>query len=209
MVQSVNLCILTRNRALNVTTLHTAMNIHVYCMSKNINLQINFVSDRAGYHKQIKSTSCDRLVFLDYGVSVDVKNVERLLGEFPDGYRVVVAPCVTENVDWDAFKRKTLDSSCTEPANQRALSFDTVASPSKKLVADFVSSSSDGRVVAMDVKPVTRKLREADVPAYKSLDHLKKLGVKIGVLKSCDVTCNFVYECLGNILESVGVVTGP
>lgn len=89
--------------------------------------------------------------------------------------------------------RRRLEGS-KEPVEQRAMSFDTIAIPSKKEASDFVSSSSDGRIVAMDVKFVLKKLRDADT-TYKSLDHLKKLGVKIGVLRSCDIVCNFPYEC--------------
>lgn len=210
MVQSVNLCIVTKNRTLNVTTLHTAMNIHVFCMTNHINLQINFIPDRSAFPKQLKSSSSDRIILVDYGVSTDMDTIEKLVGEFPDGYRTLVVPCVTENVDWDAFKQKTLASS-SEPASQRGLTFDTIASSSssKKQIVDFVSSSSDGKLLAMDVKAVLRKLRDADNVPYKSLDQIKKLGVKIGVLRSSNVTYNFPYECLGNILECSGVVAGP
>lgn len=107
MVQSVMLCIVTRNRALNVMTLHSAMNFHLYCMSRNINLQITFIHDRNLFHKHLKSCSSERIILFDYGVSLSSNSVDKLMGDFPDGYRVVVVPCFTENVDWDAFKKKT------------------------------------------------------------------------------------------------------
>ena len=75
-------------------------------------------------------------------------------------------------------------------------------------ISDFVSSETDCRVFALDCKPVLKKLRDADTQ-FKSFDQLKKLGVKIGVLRSATVTCHYVYECIGNILDSSGVRTGP
>lgn len=207
------LCIVTKNKALNTTTLHSAMNLNMLCMSKGVPLDIHFVTDKSSsLHKLMKSS--DRLVWLDYGVSIDVDTLKKLaLDDFPEGYKVLIAPCVLEGIDWEMFKRKTLAGS-DEPANQRGLKFDTEVTPAPKKygdsIADFVSSSTDGRVFAMDCKPVLKKLRDSDSSSqYKSMDHLKKIGVKIGVLKSCSVLCHYVYESIGNILESSGVRTGP
>ena len=201
----VNMCIVTRNKALNVSALHSAMNLNMYCMSKGIHLEINFVSDKSCMHKHMKS--CDRLIWIDYGTAVDMDTLTKFVEDFPDGYKVLVAPCVLEGVDWTEFKKKTIENS-PEPIHQRGLKFDTVITPTTKQIAEFVSSSTDGRVLAIDTKPVLKKLRDAD-SQYKSLEHLKKNGVKIGVLRSCSVNCNYVYESVGNILESSGVRTAP
>jgi hypothetical protein len=206
----VTLCMTTNNKSIFTTTLHSAMNLNMLCMSKNINLEINFVTDRTGIQKYIKSS--ERLVWLDYGVSIDLETLKRFMDEFPEGYKVLVAPCVTDEIDWDLFKKKTLEGS-DEPVHQRGLRFDTVTTPASKKIndntlADFVSSSTDCRVFAIDCKAVQKKLRDADTP-FKSFEHLKKIGVKIGVLRSCTVLCHYVYESIGNILESSGVRTGP
>ena len=201
----INLCLVTRNKALNVTSLHTAMNLNMYCMSKGIHLEITFVHDRSVIFKQMKN--CDRLIWIDYGTSIDMETLQRMSGDLPDGYKVVIAPCVLEGVDWAMFKKKTIENS-TEPSHQRGLKFDTVVVPTNKQVAEFVSSTSDGRVFAIDTKPVLKKLRDAECQ-YKSMEHLKKLGVKIGVLKECSVTCHYVYESVGNIMESSGVRMSP
>jgi hypothetical protein len=198
----------TKNKALNTTTVHTAMNLNMLCMSQNINLEIHFVADRSGIQKFMKSS--ERLLWLDYGVSIDVDTLKKLATEdFPDGYKVLVAPCVLEGVNWEMFKKKTLEGS-TEPANQRGLAFDTVVVPQKKNapVAEFVSSTTDCRVFSIECKGVLKKLRDADAQ-FKTFDHLKKLGVKIGVLRTSSVLCHYVYESVGNILESSGVRTGP
>lgn len=208
---SVILCMVTKNKAINTTTLHSAMNLNMLCMSNNINLEIHFVTDRSNLHKYIKS-SAERLLWLDYGVSIDVETIKRLaIEDFPEGYKVLVAPCVVEGVDWELFKKKTLEGS-TEPVHQRGLAFDTVTTPASKkfgdTLADFVSSSSDCRVFSMECKAILKKLRDAD-SQFKSFEHLKKIGVKIGVLRSCSVLCHYVYESVGNILDSSGVRTGP
>ena len=200
----------TKNKALNTTTVHTAMNLNMLCMSQNINMEIHFVTDRSGIQKFMKSS--ERLLWLDYGVSIDVDTLKKLATEdFPDTYKVLVAPCVLEGVNWEMFKTKTLEGS-TEPVNQRGLSFDTVAAPPQKKntqhVSDFVSSSTDCRVFSLECKGVLKKLRDADAQ-FKSFDQLKKLGVKIGVLRTSSVLCHYVYESIGNILESSGVRTGP
>ena len=198
----------TKNKALNTTTVHTAMNLNMLCMSQNITLEIHFVADRSGIQKFMKSS--ERLLWLDYGVSIDVDTLKKLATEdFPDGYKVLVAPCVLEGVNWEMFKKKTLEGS-TEPANQRGLAFDTVVVPQKKNapVAEFVSSTTDCRVFSIECKGVLKKLRDADAQ-FKTFDHLKKLGVKIGVLRTSSVLCHYVYESVGNILESSGVRTGP
>lgn len=186
------------------------MNLNMLCMSKNIHLEIQFVTDRSTLHKCIKSSSCERLLWLDYGVSIDLDTIKKLaLEDFPDGYKVMVVPCVTDEVDWELFRKKTLDGS-TEPVNQRGLKFDTTVGQviKKNGTSDFVSSTTDGRVFALDCKAVQKKLRDVDSP-FKSLEHLKKIGVKIGVLCTNTVLCHYVYESIGNILESSGVRAAP
>lgn len=200
-----NLCLVTRNKALSVTSLHSAMNIHMVCMSKGIQLEIHFVTDKSCLYKQMKM--CDRLIWIDYGTSIDNETIQRMIEDFPDGYKVLIAPCVLEGIDWNAFKKKTLEGS-TEPIHQRGLKFDTEYKDVNKPVVDFVSSVTDGRVFAIDTKHVLKKLRDVD-SHYKSLEHLKKIGVKIGVLRSCSVICHYVHESIGNILESSGVKAGP
>lgn len=204
MVSSVILCIVTKNKSLNATTLHTAMNLHMYCMSKGINLEVQFVQDRSNIQKFMKSS--ERLIWIDYGVTIGIETLEIFMTPFPENVKALVVPCVLEGVDWELFKKKTLENS-DEPAHQRGLRFDTEVAKKNitSNVAEFVSSTSDGRVFVFDNKPILKKLRDADTH-FKSFEQLKKLGVKIGVLRSCSATCHYVYECFGNILESTGVV---
>lgn len=201
--------VVTKNKALNTTTLHSVMTLNMICMSKNIDLDIQFLQDRTNIHKLIKN--CDRFVFLDYGVSIGQDVIQKLgTDDFPDGYKALVVPCVIGEINWEQFKKKTLEGS-HEPVNQRGLVFDVVTEPAPKKYGDslydFVSSSTDCRVFALDSKGILKKLRDVD-SQFKSFEHLKKIGVKIGVLRSAPVTCHYVYECIGNILDSSGVRTG-
>lgn len=202
--------VVTKNKALHTTTLHSIMTLNMVCMSKNIDLDVQFLTERNGFHKLIKN--CDRFLFLDYGVSVGLDVIQKLgVEDFPEGYKALVVPCVTGEVNWEKFKKKTLDGS-NEPVNQRGLDFDVVTEPAPKkfgdTLFDFVSSSTDCRVFALDSKSILKKLRDVD-SQFKSFDHLKKIGVKIGVLRSAPAICHYVYECIGNILDSPGVRHAP
>lgn len=197
------ICVVTKNKSLHTTSLHSIMTLNMICMSKDIHLDIQFVTDRSNIHKMIKN--CDRFIFLDYGISIGQDVVQKLaIEDFPEGYKVLVVPCVGGEVDWEKFKKKTLEGS-KEPVNQRGLSFDVVMEPAPKkysdVLFDFVSSTNDCRLFALDCKSVLKKLRDTD-SQFKSIDHLKKIGLKIGVLRSAPTICHHVYECIGNIIDN-------
>lgn len=187
------LCLVTKNKAMHTTTLHTAMTLNMICMIRGINLAIHFVNDNSSLQKTLKG--CDKLIWVDYGVSVNQTTLENLISS--DG--TVVVPCVKDEVDWEQFRRKTLENS-TESVNQRALKFDIEANSKNEYI------SGVPRIFCMDSKSVLKKLRDSD-SKFTSFEHLKKLGLKISVLRSETVTCHYVYECIGNILESSGVRT--
>lgn len=187
------LCLVTKNKAMHTTTLHTAMTLNMICMIRGINLAIHFVNDNSSLQKTLKG--CDKLIWVDYGVSVNQTTLENLISS--DG--TVVVPCVKDEVDWEQFRRKTLENS-TESINQRALKFDIEANSKNEYI------SGVPRIFCMDSKSVLKKLRDSD-SKFTSFEHLKKLGLKISVLRSETVTCHYVYECIGNILESSGVRT--
>lgn len=192
----------TRNKSIHTTTLHSIMGVNMVCMNNGVNLDVNFVPDRSNIQKYIKA--CDKFLFFDYGVSVPYEVIQRLVFEdFPEGYKGLVVPCVTGDVDWSQFKKKTLENSNDEPVHQRALKFDTVYTPAPKKHADKIHDfvSGDCRLFCIDAKAALKKFRES-----KTFD-LNSLGLKIGVLRSAPATCHYVYECIGNILESSGVKT--
>jgi len=186
------------------TTLHSAMTLAVICMEKGLHLEIQFHTDRSTLPKALKGASSE-MIWLDYGVSIDRSILERLLFPTEEKYKILVVPCVLEGIDWKKFKDLTIQGS-DQPAHQRGLTFDTTCMSSRTNIGEFISSVHDGRVICFrDPKWITKKCG-----GYKSLDHLKTaLDVKIGVLKSAYVTCHYVYECFGNIVESSGVRVAP
>jgi hypothetical protein len=202
----------TRNKSISATTLHTAMNLHMICMQRGINIEIHFVEDKSTLPKIIKTG--DRIFWLDYGTNLNVEELYRVASPFENGVQVVVFPSVKEGIQWDMFAKKTLAGS-TEPVGQRGLDFDTEVG---KKLADglYECEKTSARVWVMDAKPVDKKLRGGKTPVSLPLSNnqamfecLRIQGIKIGVATNANVVCHYVHECFGNILESSGVSLKP
>jgi hypothetical protein len=200
----------TRNKSISATTLHSAMNIHMQCMVRGIHLDISFVPDKSQLPKLIKSG--ERIIWFEYGTNLDEASIIKSISPFEKNLQVLVFPSVKEGINWDMFARKTKANS-TEPANQRGLEFDTAVG--RKLADSLYEvTSTEARVWAMDAKPVDKKLRGDKIPVKLPADEsmfrvLQGLGVKIGAVTSATVICHFVHECVGNILETAGVKLAP
>lgn len=207
-----HVCMVTRNKSISATTLHTAMNVHMLCMQRGIHLEIHFVDDKSTLPKVIKTG--DRIFWLDYGTSLNQDILPKVIEPFEKGLQVLVFPSVKEGINWDRFVKKTAAGS-TEPAHQRGLEFDTEVG--KKLAPGiYECKKSSARVWAMDAKPVDKKLRSGKDPVKlplddneKMFDCLSQLGVKIGVATEAEIICHYIHECFGNILEASGVKLGP
>lgn len=203
----------TRNKSISATTLHTAMNIHMLCMQRGVHLEVHFVDDRSTLPKLIKTG--ERLFWMDYGTNLNNEILSKVVEPFDKGVQVLVFPSVKEGINWDQFAKKTKEGS-TEPANQRGLAFDTDVG---KKMADglYECAKTNARVWAMDTKPVDKKLRGGKEPIKLPLEgppeimfeKLKSIGIKIGVASEAIVVCHFVHECFGNILEAAGVKLEP
>jgi len=198
----------TRNKSISATTLHTAMNVHMLCMQNSLHIEIHFVEDKSNLPKVIKSG--ERIFWMDYGTNLNVEEISRVVLPFEPGVSVVVFPSVKEGIDWDMFAKKTKSGS-TESASQRGLSFDTEVG---KKLADgmYECTKTSARVWVMDSKLVDKKLRGGKVPVNLPLsdnqamfDCLRTHGIKIAAATNANVVCHFVHECFGNILESAGV----
>lgn len=206
----IHICAVTRNRSISATTLHTMMNIHMVCMMRGHHLDISFVNDRSGLPKLIKSG--ERIIWLEYGTNLDDKSIFKAIEPFEKGLQMLVFPAVKEGINWDRFARRTKEGT-TEAACQRGLDFDTEVG--KKLGDSLYEvKGTTARVWAMDSKPVDKKLRGDKIPVKLPLDEtmfctLQNLGIKIGAVTSATVICHFVHECIGNILETSGVVLNP
>lgn len=202
-------CVVTKNKSISATTLHTLMNINMYAMMRGKHVDVQFVTDLSGLPKLIKTG--ERIIWFDYGTNIDEETLKKLIDPFEKDVKVLVCPSVKEGIDWSMFRKKTLDGS-TESVNQRALSFDTDVS--KKLDDGLYEvAKTSARVWAMDSKPVDKKLRgdkiQVKLPtaSYEDMfETLQKLGIRIGAATRARVVCHFIHECQGNILETPGVV---
>ena len=203
----------TKNKSISATTLHTAMNLHMICMQRGIHIEIHFVEDRSSLPKVIKSG--ERLFWMDYGTNLNTEILNKVVDPFDKGIQVLVFPSVKEGIDWGMFEKKTKANS-SEPAAQRGLHFDTTVG---KKLADglYECETTNARVWAMDTKPVDKKLRGGKeiikLPTEGAPElmfkKLKEIGIKIGVASDAIVVCHFIHECFGNILEASGVKLEP
>jgi len=201
----------TRNKSISATTLHTAMNTHMLCMQRGLHIEIHFLEDKSTLPKIIKTG--ERIFWMDYGTNLNTEELARVVMPFENGVQVLVFPSVKEGIDWAMFAKKTVEGS-TEPASQRGLAFDTEVG---KKWADgiYECTKTSARVWAMDAKPVDKKLRGGKTPITLPLgdqsmfDCLRTNGIKIAAATNANVVCHFVHECFGNILESSGVSLEP
>lgn len=205
-------CVVTRNRSIAATTLHSLMNMHMHAYTKNIHLDIQFVQDLTCLPKLLKSG--ERIVWFDYGTNVDQDHIPALCNPFEPSVRVLVCPAVKEGIDWAMFTKKTLANS-KEPDHQRGLHFDTDVS---KKLADglYEIKKTSARVWALDSKPIDKKLRgekvqvKLDTSSYENMfAQLQTLGIKIAALTNAQVICHYQHRCEGNILETSGVKLTP
>jgi len=211
-MQILHICMVTRNKSISATTLHTAMNTHMLCMQRGVHIEIHFVDDKSSLPKIIKSG--ERIFWMDYGTNLNIEELNRVVAPFENGVHVVVFPSVREGIDWDMFTKKT-NAGSTEPAGQRGLTFDTEVG---KQIADglYECLKSSARVWAMDSKPVDRKLRGGKVQVSlpltdnaKMFECLRQQGIKVAAATRANVVCHYIHECFGNILEASGVSLQP
>ena len=207
-----HVCMVTRNKSISATTLHTAMNIHMLCMMKGMHLEVHFVEDKTTLPKLMKSG--ERIFWMDYGTNLNNEILSKVVDPFDKGVQILVFPSVKEGINWENFKKKTRAGS-SENSGQRGLEFDTTVG---RKLADglYECEKTEARVWVMDSKPVDKKLRGGKETIKIPYDDnesmftaLRNLGIKIGVASEAIVVCHFVHECFGNILEAAGVELTP
>ena len=207
-----HVCMVTRNKSISATTLHTAMNIHMLCMMKGMHLEVHFVEDKTTLPKLMKSG--ERIFWMDYGTNLNNEILSKVVDPFDKGVQILVFPSVKEGINWENFKKKTRAGS-KENSGQRGLEFDTTVG---RKLADglYECEKTEARVWVMDSKPVDKKLRGGKETIKVPYDDneamfatLRNLGIKIGVASEAIVVCHFVHECFGNILEAAGVELQP
>jgi len=201
----------TRNKSIAVTTLHSLMTIGMHATHRQVPIEYMFVEGLEALPKLVKTG--ERIVWFDYGTNLDQDTIPRVLNPMDKDIRVIVFPSVVEGVDWDMFRKKTVEGS-TEPIHQRALTFDTDVT--KKVVGTdmYDVDKTSARVWVMDSKPIDKKLKSVQknlsCDSYESLfAQLKTNNLRVVALPSATVIRHFTHKCLGNILEMPGVMMNP
>jgi len=201
----------TRNKSIAVTTLHSLMTIGMHAAQRQVHIEYVFVEGLDALPKLVKSG--ERILWFDYGTNLDQDSIPRVFNTMEKDIRVIVFPAVVEGVDWDMFRKKTVEGS-TEPVHQRALTFDTDVT--KKVVGTdlYDVEKTSARVWVMDAKPIDKKLKSVQknlsCDSYDSLfAQLKSNNLRVVALPSATVIRHFTHKCLGNILEMPGVMMNP
>ena len=206
--------IVTKNSSIAVRTLHNLLNLNLACMQNNVQIELNFIHDNPFEKAKLimkKIKTSDRLLFIEYGVSLDIESVKRCLMPLEQGYNCLVFPTVTRGINWDMFKKKVKADS-KEPINQLGLNFDTQVS--KKINGDnYIVTETNPKVWVVDSKSTLKKLKnnkkgeQLSLPAQMNemFEKFKNKNVKIQAYVAANVIITYQHECFSNILESAGV----
>ena len=208
--------IVTRNVSISVKTLHTLLKLNIICIQKNIANELVFVRDDPFERHDIfmkKLKHCERLLWIDYSLFVDEGSLLKMVGQFPKGFSAMVAPCVTEGINWDLFKKKVRDGS-TEPKSQMGLDFDTEVSNKIEDGIHLVTKTNP-KAWAIDCKQVIRAFKDKKGESVKiptrvgeMFEKFRERGVKVCAFTDANLIATYPHECLGNILETAGVRVG-
>lgn len=199
-------CCVSRNKSIYVTGLHMLLQLAVKCIQSGHQINIQFVNDSSNLSKIIKSS--ERILWIDYGSSLDPDSFDKIF----EKTEITVFPAVTEGIDWGMFTDKIKKGS-TEPVSQMGLNFDTVVD---RKISDglYTVKSTNPSIWVMDCKAVIQKLRDAKGEGLKLPYTIEEIfqkcverKVKVQAYTKCNVLKHYSHECVGNILEAVGVST--
>ena len=204
--------IVTRSKSCSVKTLHTILRLNMLCLQKNINNEITYVNDDP-FEKAEMIQKCmkkhERLVFIDFGISMDQESIEQLFHKH-EGVGCLVFPGVREGIDWDLFKSK-VKSGSTEPISQMGLHFDTEVG---KLVSENIYQviSTDPKVWMMNTKNVIKNIKDKKTGNWKiypkTFEKFWEQGVKMYAFTAAKLTMTYTHECISNIMNAAGVRVG-
>ena len=203
--------IVTRSKSCHVKTLHTILRMNLKCIHDKFQNEIVFVDDNP--YKKAESIqhymkSCDRLVFIDFGVGVDQESINTFF-EKHENIGCLVFPGLKEGIDWEMFKSKVRNNS-TEPVQQMGLHFDTEVD---NKISDniYTVKHTEAKVWFVNTKNVIKSIKDRKSGNWtihpKVLEKFKENGVKIYAFTAAKLTMTFAHECLSNILNAAGVKT--
>lgn len=204
--------IVTRSKSCHVKTLHSVLKFNIICIKTGNQNQIAFVKDDPFdkieiVQKFVKSGDYDRVLFIDFGVSVDEESLKQ--ATLPhEGVGCLVYPGVCEGIDWDMFKRKVREEEIPEPVSQCGLEFDTEVS--KKISNDiYVVTSTNARAWVMMCKNIIKQAKCKKTGNFKlhtkMFEKLKEQGVRIYAYTASKLVLTYTHECISSILSAAGV----
>lgn len=195
--------VVTRNKSASVKTLHTLLKLNIICLENNVHNRIMFTNDdlysrRQIFHKQLKST--DRLLWIDYGISIDQDSLNKVLSR-DWNWHGVVFPCVIEGIDWKKFK-ENIDT--PEPISQKGLIFDT--SVTKKVRDDFYAiEHTNPKCFCVESKHVLKNVKKNHLDFEEFFKELSNTKFKTVAYTAAHLIVTYPHECIGNILGTTGV----
>lgn len=202
----VNVCIVTRNKAITITTLHMLLHLSGKCYSSGQHqICIHFVDSTKHIPKLIKTS--DRILWVNYGHSLDADSFDKIFNFTSD---VLVFPSVKEGVNWDRFRKNVAEDS-KEPLHQYGMEFDTEIG-TKVSDGVWTVTKSNPAVFVIDCKATDKKMRTRKGDGIKlprDIDQIfekfQEHDVKIHAWTKANIIAHFTHECVGNILEANGV----
>lgn len=205
--------IVKRSESVHVKTLHTVLRLNVKCIQAGtIQNEVAYVNDDshdkvAAIQEHLKRS--DKILFIDFGISMDDNSIEQVL-QLTDGVGCLVFPGVKEGIDWEMFKQKVNDK-VDEPVTQMGLHFDTQVG--NKIKDDFYSvASTSAKCWVVSSKHIIRSMRDKrsgklNLPSVPQtmFERMKEKGVKIQAYTASKLTFTHPHECISNLLNSAGV----
>lgn len=200
------ICCVSKNKSVYVTCLHMLLQLAIKCIQGGHQINIQFVNDITSLPKIMKNS--ERILWVDYGANLDNESFDRVF----DKTEITVFPSVVEGINWGRFTDKVKNGS-TEPISQAGLEFDTEVD---RKISDglYTVKKTIPAVWVMDCKSVISKVRDAKGEGLKLPHSVEDVfqkfvdkKVKIQAYTKCNILRHYSYECVGNILEAVGVST--
>ena len=204
--------IVTQGKSCHVKTLHSVLRFNLLCLQSQTENELIFVNEDP-YEKsemiQSKMKICDRILFIDYGISVDDDSLKKCFEQY-EGVGVLVFPGVKEGIDWEMFKDK-VKNDVKEPIQQMGMHFDT--SVGRKITEDiYVVDETSSKCWVMMTKNVLKHVKDKKSGSFKiypkmttMFSKLRESGVKIHAYVEAKLTMTYAHECLSNILHSSGI----
>jgi len=217
--------IVTRNKACHVRTLHTVLNLNTGCIQNNYKNNICHVNDdpesiSRAITAEMKTS--DRLLFIDYSISMDTDSIRKCLAPKFEGYDALVFPCVVEGVNWDRFSALVKENQYgDEPVDQLGLDFDTEVS-GRKLADDvYRVETTNPRCWVLDCAAVKKCVNKEPSKKKKSagaftkpklsgygkelFELFKDKNVRVCAYTAARLITVFTHECIGNIPNSMNI----